>query len=345
MIASDSPVLGKAHTPHLSELDGFRGLSILAVLAAHMLPLGPEAWEGNSTAGYMGMSVFFALSGFLIAQFLWQNSNVGTFFIRRLARIVPLVLLVSIVYCLILDARPDSFLAVNTYTLNYWHSAISPSISPLWSLGVEMQFYLSIGLSVLFFGRTGFWMVPLGAAAVMGFRVAHGVFGAIPTHLRVDEILAGSMLAIIWLNRDHPRLSPIWHALPGAFWPLFVLWCLSCWPPTQSLGYFRPYLTAAMIGSVLAMDAGWQRTFLSGRALRYIAAVSFALYVWHSPFRHGWWDAGPDLERYLLKRPLAFAAIFALAHASTVYFERPITRAARDWTRRRAATAKSLNAG
>jgi len=326
-------------------LDGFRGLSILAVLAAHMLPLGPEAWQGNSTAGYMGMSVFFALSGFLIAQFLWINQDVGTFFIRRLARIVPLALLVSVIYCLMLEGRIDSFLAVNTYTLNYWHSAIAPSISPLWSLGVEMQFYLAIGLSILFFGRAGFWMVPVAAASVMGFRVAYGVFGAIPTHLRVDEILAGSMLALLWLNRDHQRLKRIWRALPEAFWPIFALWLLSCWPPSHALGYFRPYLTAALIGSVMAMESGWQRALLGTGALRYIATISFALYLWHSPFRHGWWDAGSDLERYLFKRPLAFAAIFALAHASTFYFERPITRAARDRTQKRVATAKAQGAG
>jgi len=89
-----------------------------------------------------------------------------------------------------------------------------------------------------------------------------------------------------------------------------------------------------MIGAVLAMETGWQKELLSSQALRYIATISFALYVWHSPFRHGWWDAGTDMERYLLKRPMAFAAIFAIAHLSTFWFERPITRAARAWSRR-----------
>ena len=97
MVASDTTIAGRRGTAHFPELDGFRGLSILAVLAAHMLPLGPEVWRGNSTAGYMGMSVFFALSGFLISRFLWNSQDVGKFFVRRCARILPLVLLVSIV--------------------------------------------------------------------------------------------------------------------------------------------------------------------------------------------------------------------------------------------------------
>lgn len=343
MVASDATVAGRIGTSHIPELDGFRGLSILAVLAGHMLPLGPEAWRGNSTAGYMGMSVFFALSGFLISRFLWESEDVGKFFIRRFARILPLVLLVSIVYGLMLEGRLDTFLAINTYSLNYWHSALAPSVSPLWSLGVEMHFYLAIGLAILIFGRAGFWLVPVIAVIVMGIRVTYGVFGAIPTHLRVDEILAGSLLALAWLNRDQPALARLWAALPAAFWPLFGLWILSCWPPSEALGYLRPYLTAAMMGAVLAMDAGWQKSLLSTRTLRYIATISFALYVWHSPFRHSWWDAGTDLERYLFKRPLALVSIFAIAHLSTFYFERPITRAARAWSNRRTARAPDLS--
>lgn len=334
MVASDTTIAGRRRTVHLPELDGFRGLSILAVLAAHMLPLGPKMWQGNSTAGYMGMSVFFALSGFLITRFLWDSQDVGKFFVRRFARILPLVLLVSIAYALILEGRLDTFLAINSYTLNYWHSALSPSVSPLWSLGVEMHFYIGIGVAILLFGRAGFWIVPVAAAVVMGFRVAYDVFGAIPTHLRADEILSGAMLAVAWQTRDRPAVARLWTFLPRAFWPIFALWILSCWPHSNELGYLRPYFTAAMIGAVLAMKTGWQKELLSSQALRYIATISFALYVWHSPFRHGWWDAGTDMERYLLKRPMAFITIFAIAHLSTFWFERPITRAARAWSRR-----------
>lgn len=122
-------------------LDGFRALSILAVLAAHMLPLGPEFLKLNVMSGAMGMSVFFALSGFLIARFLIVNPDPLIFFVRRFARIVPLVLIVSFAYAILLEGRVDTFLGANLYILNYWVSAISPSTSPLWSLAVEMHFY------------------------------------------------------------------------------------------------------------------------------------------------------------------------------------------------------------
>ena len=323
-----------ADASHLSELDGFRALSILAVLACHMLPLGPSHWELNATAGYMGMSVFFGLSGFLITRFLWEEQNVKVFIIRRAARIMPLVFLVALIYALLLEQRFDSFLAINLYVLNYWHSAISPSISPLWSLAVEMHFYLGIAAAVLFFGRKGFLLVPIAAILVTWTRIEQGVFGAIPTHLRGDEILAGSLLALAYVNRDNAYLARFWAVLPLLFWPCAVLWSLSCWPPSEALGYARPYLAAAMIGAILGMQGSWQSKALSHGVLRYIAVISFALYVWHSPFRHGWFAAGSKEEIYLFRRPLGIALAFVLAHLSTFYFEAPITRWARKKTAR-----------
>lgn len=312
---------------HLPVLDGFRALSILAVLAAHMLPLGPKAWVLNSLMGQVGMSVFFALSGFLICRNLWEQQDVPTFFARRIARIAPLVLLVSFIYCLLLEGRVDSFIAVNLYVQNYWTTALNPSIDPFWSLAVEMHFYIAIGMAVLFFGRGGFWLLPLGALMVLIFRVEAEMFSNINTHFRVDEILTGGMLALAWLNRDKPIIGKIMASLPYLFWPIMILWLLSCWPPSEAWGYTRAYMSALLIGSVLGMENRWQNKFLGTRLLAYIAAISFALYVWHSPFRHSWFDAGTDLERYLFKRPLGFICVFALAHASTFYFEKPIISA------------------
>lgn len=327
-------------TSHLSELDGFRAFSILFVLAAHMLPLGPKNWQLNVASGYMGMSLFFALSGFLITRFLWNDQNVGVFFLRRLSRIAPLVLLVTFIYCILLAGRPDAFVSANLYIINYVDSALIPEISPFWSLGVEMHFYVLIGLAVLFFGRRGFVVVPVVAIIVMYLRVDAQAYGNIRTHLRIDEILSGSFLAMAWANREKPQYAQAFAVLPRLFWPALLLWFLACLPATYTYGlaYFRGYFAALLIGTVLAMSGGWQSRFLSTTTLNYIAAISFALYVWHSPFRHGWFNSGTDFERYLFKRPLAFLCIFAISHASTFYFEKPIT----DYVRKR--TSKGARA-
>ena len=61
----------------LKLLDGWRAISILAVLAGHLLPLGPHRWQGNDMVARFGMSIFFVLSGFLIVGILWRDQNVG----------------------------------------------------------------------------------------------------------------------------------------------------------------------------------------------------------------------------------------------------------------------------
>jgi peptidoglycan/LPS O-acetylase OafA/YrhL len=77
-------------TVRLKALDGWRGISILCVLAAHLLPLGPKSWQLNSAIGPLGMALFFTLSGFLITRFLLMHDNVLDFLTRRFFRIVPL---------------------------------------------------------------------------------------------------------------------------------------------------------------------------------------------------------------------------------------------------------------
>src|SRR5438105_1855671 len=85
-----STVASSDREQHYGVLDGWRGVSILAVLACHLLPVGPHVWRLNDVAGNLGMAVFFCLSGFLITTFLMRHSSVREFLIRRLCRILPL---------------------------------------------------------------------------------------------------------------------------------------------------------------------------------------------------------------------------------------------------------------
>lgn len=325
----------------LPELDGFRALSILAVLAAHMAPLGPGSWQLNSASGHMGMSIFFVLSGFLITGFLWERPNIRDFLIRRFARIMPSILLVSTVFCLILGWRPESFLALNLYYYNYDDAAIFDALSPLWSVALEMQFYVAIALIVMLMGRKGFWLIPVLALLVTGNRVLEENFSSIRTHLRVDEILAGCLLALVWVNRDMPIAAQAGRVMAVGFWAFVVLWALSCWPPSGALGYLRPYLGAAMVGGVLFGRETWVHRMLSTRVLAYIAAISFALYVWHSPFRFGWFDPEETWRKYLIARPLGLAATFAIAHVSTFYFELVINSWAKKISRKSGTVAEA----
>ena len=66
----DENVAQPPHPDRIGMLDGWRALSILAVLASHWLPLGPHAWGLNAAVGAAGMAIFFTLSGLLIVQLL-----------------------------------------------------------------------------------------------------------------------------------------------------------------------------------------------------------------------------------------------------------------------------------
>src|SRR6185437_16125674 len=103
----------------LSALDGLRACSILLVLGCHLLALGPKLLRLNETAGAMGMSLFFALSGFLITRNLLEGQRPIDFFIRRLTRILPLAYLYLALVFLIGTFEPKSFLAGTIFVENY----------------------------------------------------------------------------------------------------------------------------------------------------------------------------------------------------------------------------------
>jgi len=96
---------------HIGELDGVRAISILMVLAAHLLPLGPSEWGLNSVSAIGGMSLFFCLSGFLIVTFLENDRRIVPFLIKRFVRIVPAATVATGVIPLVFGWDFEEFLA------------------------------------------------------------------------------------------------------------------------------------------------------------------------------------------------------------------------------------------
>ncbi len=87
------------------------------------------------------------------------------------------------------------------------------------------------------------------------------------------------------------------------------------------LGFLRPYVAAAFVGSLLAQPTHRLSRVLGGRVFIYIATVSYALYIWHLPLAATWLGSGDVVTKYL-KRPLLLIALFAIAHVSTFQVER-----------------------
>lgn len=335
--ASDKPI------GRVAILDGWRAVSILSVLAGHWFPLGPGSWQLNAAFATSGMALFFCLSGFLITQLLLRDQRVGAFLIRRLARIVPLAWAGMLALALIPANLP--YLAENLgFIANLPPIHLLQGGNHLWSLCVEVQFYAAVALIVLVAGRRGLYALPLLALVVTGLRIMAGESHSIVTWHRVDEILAGATLALV-ANVHRPgevtvRL-PTWT--PLALW---VLLLASAHPELHALQYARPYIAALTIGTSLYVAPEWLRRIWTGAAARYVAEISYALYVVHGILSITWLggEDATKVERYV-RRPLLVLATWAVAHVSTFYYERRFIALGKKLTSRPAAKPEVAHVG
>ena len=306
-------------------LDGWRGLSILFVLATHLLPLGPKPWRLNETFGPIGMSLFFTLSGFLISYFLIHRPNLYAFIIRRFFRIIPLAWLYLVIALPFLGANLDNYLP-HLFFYGNWplydgatHLSFISGTSHFWSLCVEMQFYVGIALLVLFFKGRSLLLIPFLCLLVTWYRVDSGIYIAINTYYRIDEILVGVIVALVFNNKIG-EILPQFFSWVNTYY-VFLILIVSCHPDSGFMNYFRPYLAATVVASTLYSPLPSVTKFLNLKILVYLAAVSFALYVIHPVLTHTWLGSGEVIEKYA-KRPLFFAVLFFLAHLSTFYYEK-----------------------
>jgi peptidoglycan/LPS O-acetylase OafA/YrhL len=334
--AAGDPTLAAGRPSHarLEMLDGWRAISILMVLAGHMLPLGPRNWGLNGPVAALGMAIFFTLSGFLVVSILLRDQNVIAFAIKRIARILPLAWAVLIVVLGLAQADAAHWLANLFFYANVPPFYLEYA-GHFWSLSAEMQFYLAIGIVVAIAGARGLWVVPFAALVVTTVRIANHDTASIVTWFRVDEILSGGTLALLL----HERTAAVRRWLRYIPFPLIVgLFLCSATESFYWLNFARPYLTSTMVGITIVRTVPFLSPALVARPARYIAGISYALYIFHPFTTHGWLGSGEGIAKYV-KRPICFALSFGGAHLSTYYYERPINRwahrfAASSWVRR-----------
>ncbi|WP_319409045.1 acyltransferase [uncultured Desulfosarcina sp.] len=300
-------------------LDGWRGISISFVLAGHLLPLGPKIWQMNGAIATTGMALFFILSGFLIANILIKNQDVISFLVRRIMRIFPLAWLVIGITFIFKGATTHQWFSNLFFYANWPPMGIVEITSHFWSLCVEVQFYLFIAILVSLIKKRAFYLIPILCLFITLFRIYHNIEIAINTYYRIDEILAGCILAQIYHSR-HRNLRKIigfWNPLL-----LLALLLLSAHPKFGMIRFFRPYFAMLLVGSTLFTNKkGKFEVLLKSSPLYYIASISYALYIFHGVLADTWFGEGDRLIKYL-KRPLLFGVTFILAHFSTKYFEK-----------------------
>ena len=303
-------------------LDGWRALSILLVLAGHWVPIGPKTWELNGAVAATGMVLFFNLSGFLITRLLLHDASIVNFLIRRMFRIVPLAYVAVIILYAWNGFEDGNLIANLLFFGNLPPQHLFAGGEHLWSLCVEMQFYLGIAILVHTFGSHALCALPVFAIGITLIRAIDGATISIVTWHRVDEILAGAIIALVFNNSRSARiLEKFPKFIPVLILPLVFA---SAHPATGWLNYLRPYLAASAIGISLYSAPKIMVKLFRSKAAIYIAQTSYAIYVVHGMLGATWLGSGENVTKYA-KRPLLILATFAIAHVSTFHYESRIT--------------------
>ena len=288
------------------DVDGLRALAVVPVVFFH-------ARVSPFSGGYIGVDVFFVISGYLITSLLEEDIRQGRFSIirfyeRRVRRIIPALLAVLLfasvaAWRLLMPDQFDDFAksvfatALFASNILFWKeagyfqaAAIEKPLLHTWSLAVEEQFYIIFPLFLFvahrWLKRLVVWLVALAiiSFALSVWGVAHkptAAFYLAPT--RAWELLLGSLLAI----RAIPKLkSPIWQELGGIFglglilWGMFTLTVQSPFPGANAL---FPAGGAALLIYTGSDRLTITRKLLSTKPLVFVGLISYSLYLWHWP--------------------------------------------------------------
>ena len=317
-----------------NSLDGARALSILCVLACHLLPLGPKTYfDLNIAIGQFGMAIFFALSGFLIAHKLITEESLFDFAVNRAVRIFPLLwllLLISFAWRLPsmdVDAITSHVLVFVNNLPQYY----LPETEHLWSVCVEVHFYLLTAVFFFLLKRSGLGFLVLIGVFLSLYRYQEQALFNTSTLFRIDELLVGLAVGLLW-HTDTPLARQIKKIL-STINPLFMLIALagaSLAPAHPVLFIFRPYLAALFIGALIYNQQTWSTKAFAHTKWQWLSKHAYALYIIHPFLLITWLASGDKLSMYA-KRPILFVVLFGLAYLSTRYFEKYFIHSGKQW--------------
>ena len=262
----------------------------------------PYAIYALIRGGYLAVTTFFVLSGFVLARSYaateWSRRNLLRYGAGRIARVYPVYALSLLVVLpfILADRSPDkgSLVAAHSFLLQGWLGHIPVNWNtPAWSLSCEMFFYLSFPIMAVPVGRAS-WRstIAVAAAACCLTRVlwAAGVPDAIKPLIHVSDFLMGIAAArAYFLLSQRPRSIPgAWLYVPGILAGAALIAYPQVLPPHVDLNTaLRPINAVLLIG--LALGGGAAARALSSRAVVYLGKSSYAMYILHVPML--WWYA------------------------------------------------------
>lgn len=314
---------------YVPAIDGLRAIAVLAVVAYHAgLPV---------PAGYVGVDVFFVISGYLITRLLHDELRAKgridflDFYARRARRILPALVAVIVVTLAAASAMlpplemlqtakaaSASFVfAANVYfglapTGYFDGDAHNNPLLHLWSIGVEEQFYLVWPLALLLARRRpalALWVIACTSflAAEVLIRTGLDQAAFFHTPARAWELAVGGLIAI-----HRPRV-PRWTGPVGA--AVVILACAIGLPHFPGTGALPAVAGAAMV--IAAAASGHRMPWLEVRPMVWVGLASYSLYLWHWPVM----VLGAALPTWVL-----IAVSIAAASISYRFIEQPFRR-------------------
>ncbi len=347
-----------------ADIDGLRAIAVLGVLLYH---LDARLVPG----GYVGVDVFFVISGFLISKIIYGEIEAGSFsiarfYVRRARRILPallsVILLTSVAAMLVLYPTErvqyaQSVIASVLFSANFYFHATLNYFSPaadeipllhLWSLGIEEQFYILFPLLALLLTRlrrrlfTVVLVVLFLASLLACVRTLavdpSSAFYLLP--FRSFELLLGCLIALVpsaW--QPHRKLAATF-ALLGLAAIGGAMYGFGKNTPFPGVAALLPCAGAALL--LMAQGQGYIGRLLAAPTMVWVGKRSYSLYLFHWPvivFAHRLW---PDSASLAWVPVLALVAV-ALAHLNYELIEQRLRIAGPSWSHARVLTSSALS--
>jgi peptidoglycan/LPS O-acetylase OafA/YrhL len=363
IVASEATKISRAVEPerrrswgYRPALDGLRAIAVALVIAFHV---DLELFEG----GFIGVDLFFVLSGFVVTNVIWTEFlthgrlELRRFYARRMRRLTPaalacvvgtalLFLLIAPLFgrlSLVDDAKSALLYFANWNALSnstdYFEAATDPSpFIHFWSLSIEEQFYvffplLMIGLWRLASSQRRPWVVPAGLAVLIACSVFLQLYWAsrgtslayYRTDARLYQLLAGALLAIVIAQSHRLKLSPRFHLIATAGIAALVIAATSALGVSPSTrGFLATACALAIVGGLELSPGSLLERVLSLPILTWLGGISYGIYLWH-------WPVILALKRVIAVEPstmlvLATVVSIGLAAASHRIVEQPIRK-------------------
>jgi peptidoglycan/LPS O-acetylase OafA/YrhL len=286
------------------DIDGLRAIAVISVVAYHAFP---KVLYG----GFIGVDIFFVISGFLISSIIFSglennNFSLGQFYLRRIRRILPSLLTVGIASLILgwlvllpneLEQLGRHIAAAAVFIINfvlsresgYFDNPLSKPMLHLWSLSVEEQFYFFWPLLLILVWKRKFNFLNLTILiAIISFFIniyllnngqsTQAFYWPMP---RFWELMSGGILA--YVNLHHPEFNNKYKNLQSLVG--FFLLLLGFWLIKSNINFPGWWALLPVLGAVLIISAGNQswlnRKLLSNKPMVWIGLISYPLYLWH----------------------------------------------------------------